>query len=276
MNTLSFHSSLVFDFDLVTGMAAPTPGARLAERVRTLSLVSHRVTEAETDEALRIGTSIERYLRGEAEQLVRICADEPVLLCYLADGWSCSLTDRSTSEAARGCTLRWKGEYLLERAVVRCRPGMGDSGLRMIMGPPRLLSKGKSAFNVFTAACDFLPLARTLGHEDICMAVYILDGHMYDSCLRKLRARHLFYYEGGFSDDDADVGRMLQDQDLVFGIKCVAHCLSNAVAWSLKPYNIGETCKDAHIVISSLRKCSKDLHGQLDMWLLQVVRYRGV
>ena len=78
----------------------------------------------------------------------------------------------------------------MERGILRAAPSQGESGMRMIMQPPRLLSQGKNSWNAFTAACEFLPMVRCMGHDDVFITVYCLDGHLFTSCMKKFKARH--------------------------------------------------------------------------------------
>ena len=252
-------------------------GSELAAKVAELSKASRSLSDTEVDECVRVGTCIERYLQQRAEAFVREHADEPLMICYFADGWSCDLTSRQTvwfAGAPEMKTDKWRGEFVLERGILRAAPSQGESGMRMIMQPPRLLSQGKNSWNAFTAACEFLPMVRCMGHDDVSISVYCLDGHLFSACLKKLKARHQLYYEmqEAAGSDFAELNKAM---DWVVGIKCVAHACSNAVKWALTPCNTGECNDDAHKIIAGLRNSSFDLQNQADLFLQRYVRFRA-
>ena len=149
----------------------------------------------------------------------------------------------------------WKGELILERAILRAAPSAGESGIRMFMAHPRLLSQGKTSWNAFTAACEFLPMGRCMGHEDVCITVYCLDGHLFTSCMKKFKARHQLYYEM-LEAAGSDFADLLKATDWAVGINCVMHACSNAVNWGLAPFNTGDLNDDAHLIIAGLRNSS--------------------
>ena len=250
--------------------------SELSDKVLELSKVSTSLSDSQLDDCARMGSCIERFLMEGAESFMKQYSDEPVMICYLADGWSCDLTARHRVWFAGASASKkdmWKGEFIMERAVLRAAPSAGEPGIRMVMAPPRLLSQGKTSWNAFTAACEFLPMGRCMGHENVCITVYCLDGHLFTSCMQKLKPRHQLYYEH-LQAEGNPLADLLKAMDWVVGIKCVAHACSNAVKWGLGPFKIGDTNDDAHLLIAGLRNSSFDLQNQADQFLMRHVRFR--
>ena len=67
----------------------------------------------------------------------------------------------------------------------------------MLFAPPIPLKKGKKAWNVFTAACEFIDTLRHSGHEVIAISIYLFDGCLFIALSRHLQARHEMYYDSG-------------------------------------------------------------------------------
>ena len=92
-----------------------------------------------------MGAAIEAYLFQKAERFARDCAHEPLLVCYMCDGWSCDLTRRHIASADTGKTIektvKWRGEFMLERAILRSAPMPGDPGIRMLMSPSLVVAR---------------------------------------------------------------------------------------------------------------------------------------
>ena len=81
---------------------------------------------------------------------------------------------------------RYGHEYLLQRAVMRCRPRIGGQVMFQKFGVPRGLENGRKAVNVFSAALDFLPLLKEQGHKHISVTMYVEHGLLH-SALQELQ-----------------------------------------------------------------------------------------
>ena len=114
-------------------------GSDVVDAALRLSQVSLSLSDADLDECVRLGAAIEAYLFQKAERFARDCAHEPLLVCYMCDGWSCDLSRRHIASADTGKTIektvKWRGEFMLERAILRSAPMPGDPGIRMLMSP---------------------------------------------------------------------------------------------------------------------------------------------
>ena len=113
-------------------------GQDFAQLALGLCQVSRSLTDDELDQCVQVGACIEKHLMDGAEGFVRRCQDEPLLVCYMCDGWSCDLTSRSLAfvgSRMQQKTNHWKGEFLLERAILRSLPSPAGDRLRMVMTP---------------------------------------------------------------------------------------------------------------------------------------------
>ena len=106
------------------------------------------------------------------------------------------------------------------------------------------------------------------------MSVYVMDGHLHVACLRKLKGRHALYYNRELNPDLDEYATMHKLMGWVIGVKCVAHACSNGVKWGLRPHWSTETSKDAHLVISALRRSSRDIQKGVDLFLQRYVAFR--
>ena len=120
---------------------------------------------------------------------------EPVGIAVLCDAWGAMVRDKRTVNVQdEGLRITREGrhihEYLLQRAVMRCRPRIGGQVMFQKFGVPRGLENGKKAANVFSASLDFLPLLKEQGHKHISVTLYVEDGLLH-SALQKLQSgRH--------------------------------------------------------------------------------------
>ena len=58
-----------------------------------------------------------------------------------------------------------------------------------------------------------------LGHADITISVYVLDGAMVDAVCRHLRAKHKLFYDTDLNPDLGPERQLLKLMDLVAGVK---------------------------------------------------------
>ena len=122
-------------------------GQDFAQLALGLCQVSRSLTDDELDQCVQVGVCIEKHMMDEAEGFVRRCQDEPLLVCYMCDGWSCDLTSRSLAfvgSRMQKKTNHWKGEFLLERAILRSLPSPAGDRLRMVMTPPSAFDQRES------------------------------------------------------------------------------------------------------------------------------------
>ena len=103
----------------------------------------------------------------------------------------------------------------------------------MLFAPPIPSKNCKNAWNVFTAACEFIDTLRHSGHAGIAISIYFFEGCLLTALSRHLHARHEMYYDSG----DSGVAQtaeltLLQLTDWVVPVKCCLHSCSNGVSWA--------------------------------------------
>ena len=153
------------------------------------------------------------------------------------------------------------------------RTAGGRTVLKAIVGHPRGLRHGKDTWPFFTAATEFFTSFREQGAKGICIYLYLQDGKFVQKFARCMRGRHALYYQAADFDEDDDV-QELALAEWVLSINCKSHSMSNAVAWSLRPWKLPEIEKDAHVSIRSLINTSESLHRHIDLFCQQAVVFR--
>ena len=156
---------------------------------------------------------------------------------------------------------------MLQRASLKALRNTGEVEMAMLIGEPIGMGHGRSCWNVFTAACDFMPLPRISGHTGICISGHILDGGMFSALHKTLSARSKLLYE----QDDIAFGPLaaeLEAKDWCVGFRCIDHSCCNAIQWALKP-SFGDLGKDdVHIAVASCRNGAAGLHSKVDAFVL--------
>ena len=132
---------------------------------------------------------------------------------------------------------------------------MGEVVNVCLFRDPRPLTAGKSAWNIFQAACNFFPMVRKLGHEGIVVSHYVWDRLMASALSRHVRQRHTLFYQMGAGGQLSGQQALLELKDWVLTSGCSCHDVHNALKWGLgvsEPQLIG-VHKKLWIAIESLR-----------------------
>ena len=212
------------------------------------------------------------------ESVVLQNVDRPIFFCYTCDGWSSFVDSRSSKRQAevlvRRCG-RHREEYLLQRGVLRTLSASdGGSQVVHLIVPPRPLRRGRGSWNVFVAAGECWGTLRSLGHRGISVTVYLQDGALHESSLRKFRGKHEVWYDVDICPVDAPERDILYNSEWVFGLQCKAHSCSNGLKWGLVSDVTASEVEDAHIVVQSLINSSMSLHSMMDVFLQQHLVFR--
>ena len=178
-------------------------------------------------------------LRLRFNELLREAAHEPVLFVYVNDGWGSNVTTRHTCSGTETKVIRnarFRHEFLLQIGVLRLgsRPGRPAGALTFVLDGAVSLRSGKRAWHCFQAGCDFMPLVRHMGHNNISCSFYVFDGLLSRPLIKRFRSRHRLYYSehGPLSCPEPD-RLLLALTDWVFGVKCASHTSSNGVKHGL-------------------------------------------
>lgn len=243
--------------------------------MENLTQVSKSFSAADMLRCHWIGQALCAFSRQRAQETSVANDGGPLLYVYLCDGWSAKVRGDIKKECGQHVVKRqghFRHEFLLERALIKCRRADGHEELHMLFGPPRGLRLGKSSWNALTAASEFFPLPRAAGHNGLSLSVYIQDGALFQASLRLMRARHSLYYdtlrEMGEPSDPLEEAR-----DLVIGIRCRAHGLRNSLPWGLGANLCEESVDNTHIMLASLLNCSSAIHEHVDIFLVHSVKF---
>ena len=173
-------------------------------------------------EALKLAHVLTTYSQQQVMCALRAFPDAPVLWMHGSDDWGCDvpktvcrLVPNSGLKVTRNGRLRQ--EFLLQRGFLRRRRPGGTHALIAVVGNPRGLGCGRSAFHIMAAIMEWQPLLRGQGFNGPQATIYLLDGISFDCLSRKLLARHDIFYEGRYDADDVD-GVLLRSSDLAFCI----------------------------------------------------------
>ena len=198
---------------------------------------------------------------------------------YQQDGWSCDMSSRKVSKIQldhSALVVRRNGrlrmEYMLNRGFAKRM--VGDVvEVAVKVGEPIGMSLGKAAWHAFSAACDFVPIPRSLGAKGITITAYVLDGALFQPVRRHCMARHALYYDDEYGVEVAGVRLELAASDWVVGMKCVLHGCGNSIKWGLLT-TFPHVDRDAvHIMIKALNNCKTALYSKILTMLMQCMHF---
>ena len=101
---------------------------------------------------------------------------------------------------------------------------------------PRPLASKKCA-DIFSAACDHVPLMKLAGHKGISIFLYMQDGLFALPFGKRMRARHNLFFKPELCPlpFESPVDRELAEmRDWVLTWCCCAHSCSRALKWGLR------------------------------------------
>ena len=161
----------------------------------------------EVRECEAIADAVTAWLKRHMETVVVEHVDRPILFCYMCDGWGSFVGRRTTRRQGEMVVQhygRHREEYLLQRSVLRTlSPSASGHQLMNLISPPRPLRLGRGSWNIFVAAGEFFGTLRSLGHRGISVTVYLQDGALDESSLRKFRGKHEVWYDNDICPVDA-------------------------------------------------------------------------
>jgi hypothetical protein len=124
----------------------------------------------------------------------------------------------------------------VQKVYVRTTSAAGVPAVVALLSDPRPLTAGKSAWCLYTAATEFCPLLKDLGHASISVSHYGFDRAMYSALSRKLLQRHVLYHETRRAVDATGIAYMSELLDWPTATACCNHDVQNALKWSLQKY----------------------------------------
>ena len=143
----------------------------------------------------------------------------------------------------------------------------------IIFGAPRGLGNGKSNWEFFTAASEFISGPRMLGCRGVCSTFLCFDGLMFRPLLRHMQARSEIFYATHGQRMFAEAMTEMRCLDYTLGTRCVAHIGSNAIQHAASPFTTDEILASCWVLNDAYRKNSAALLGKLDEWLPTVVAF---
>jgi hypothetical protein len=246
---------------------------------RKFSVVSNALSIAERNLALKLSAALQILQDSEVERMILDHSDEPMLACYISDGWARMIQSTTVTKLNVGNSYlrvtrrgRFRHEFLCQRGVFLCDPFDGTHLSHLLLSEPVGLKLGGRAVHVFTAACEFMSTLRQSGHRGLCWNVYLQDGLLHSILTRFFKARHELYYTRG-----PELGlhaQELHDTDLTVTIRCSSHSCSNSLGHGLKVVSKKDFLVDElHIVTASYLNAASQLYTDLDDWLSLRLRF---
>ena len=258
----------------------PTSSAEILEMLRAKGRAGgRRRSTAYKDESLQLSAAVRAWNSEEWASLIRRHEDEPLAVAVMSDAWGTMVRDKQiVNMADEGLrvlrTGHFRHEYLLHRAVMRCRPRIGGQLMFQLIGMPRGLKLGKKAVNVFRAKEEFLPLLKQAGHRSISVTVYVEDGLLHTALEKLVGGYHERYCEQMAIESGPAAAQQLKDTDWPLFLKCTAHPCSNCIKTSARRLMPTDDVKDdLHIVSSAFLKGSSALFDHLDSFLMAKLEF---
>ena len=234
---------------------------------------------SEEDQCVILAELLRTYLKHRAEALIRAHSHDAVLVSYCSDATPMLLDATATRTWGTSLVYR-KGkvfaELLMQRTLVRA-PSKEGGKLAFVFDYPRPLSQGKSAWHLFTCACEHFPLSRALGHQAISIYHFASDRLPFSSLARKLSARCEAYYDPAVGAcSGADRG-LLHLTHWFVATPCAAHDINNGLKWSLNPcLTKADLVSDLYLCTKGLRNSYTLLHRHLLGHIMELLQYRDV
>jgi hypothetical protein len=249
-----------------------TPSA-IAALYRQYGLAHKAVGRDEDRLCSKLCEIAKELLLARVKEAVGLAGGRAILCSYSSDGTP--LLTQATVVAKLGARKvhRRAGraiEFLLERFFLKFVGSDGTPVVRCLLRDPRPLSFGKGSWQIFQAACEFLPHLRSLGHEGIIVSHACFDRAVYSAVSRKVQQRQYLWYEHRFGPAPRTGGAaLLELTDWHMSTGCVNHDVHNSLKWSMW-WLVQEPCgvlRNIHIAVESLRNSFDLLHRYLKGFL---------
>ena len=263
-------------------MASSVVSARdlVKKRAQVSAVADHNEQPREVD---RLADALRIFTRAEARRLVVGAQGVPILVSYSNDGTPLSVRKRVVLPGVAGSMTREGGashELLCQRAMYRTRDRTtgGWQTVAMIRDPVPLVH-GKGAGPVFSAAVEFLPTLRQMGHRGIAIHHYAFDRALHAPLVRRFKQHHarLAPQWAAPTEPEAGPARLFPPALLewVLDTGCCNHDVHNGLKWSLLQYLTDDAfMKDTFLVIESMRNGFSLLHEELSRWVVTAVDWR--
>ena len=172
--------------------------SEIQDLIHELQSPSLVMDENQLANAQRACAVVEDIATERCREVIRLAHKGPVLQMFMSDGWSCDMMYREAScfEDNRVESMaRMRTEFLLQRALLKCRRG-DELHLAVKIQRPRPLAT-KKCDDVWCAASEFCPVLALSGHKGIGIHVYIQDGLFASPFGKRMLARHALFWKKG-------------------------------------------------------------------------------
>ena len=160
-------------------------GTDLAAWVRQVSKTTSSLAMGRMRPLFRYCCSMVFFMRRRLAALMSEDEEDvpPSSVSYQSDGWSAIVSERNR-ESFGPVTIdrsgRVKKEFMLERTIVKTIDENGGIVARLLVTPARPMDEGQSGWHIFGAACDHLPLVRSMRYMGAIATIYLQDGLHYE------------------------------------------------------------------------------------------------
>ena len=220
---------------------------------------------------------IEDMTTAKVSRIINAAGRRPVLQVYMSDGWSTDIRARDSSFVGQVRVTRsgrLRTEFVLQRVIVKCRVG-DEMRLAIKIARPRCLAT-KKCIDLWSAACDFQPMLKLMGHAGVSISLYLQDGLFAKPFGNRMMARHDLFFEASYCpiEFEYDTDRAMAElRDWPVHWKCSAHSCSLALKWGLRPFVIGDLLESVHISNSGLLRASTGLLGEVAHFIAGYVSF---
>ena len=239
----------------------------LRQLVEPLTATDSTLLGEALDRAYRVTLAVDQVLRDKCARIISATANRPVLYVYQSDGWSVRLSYKHTMSSSGETVVRetrLRRENLLERGLVRTTRPCGKTEFCVLLGPPRSLIHGRSAWHVFAAATEFDATLRSQQHVGVAIHIYLMDGCATMLAAQdRLEALHEMYYTD-FGPLPVEERWALRHTEWVIPIRCVVHAAHLGVKWGLGNAMTAAISEDAHVALRGVINSSESLFEKMD------------
>ena len=247
------------------------------ERLADFSRVSKSLSREEEDELPRLVEALKWHLKDRCVRLVQSAQHAAVLWSYGSDSTKLRVAatqDETSGDHRHVRQGRQTEHFLMQRGLMKVQYADGTQELGFLWSDIVSLSAGQKGWNMFSAAAQFFPVLRRLGHSGICLQHYCFDRGVYECMNRHLRERQEAFYHADLNPSlDRDSAHLLHLTDWSLSSGCCVHDVHNAQKWALRAAGPKETIDDLHIIIESLRNTFPSLLIALPRFLVAHVSF---
>ena len=239
--------------------------SEIQDLIHELQSPSLVMDENQLANAQRACAVVEDIATERCREVIRLAHKGPVLQMFMSDGWSCDMRYREAScfeDNRVESRARMRTEFLLQRALLKCRRG-DELHLAVKIQRPRPLAT-KKCDDVWCAASEFCPVLALSGHKGIGIHVYIQDGLFASPFGKRMLARHALFWQKAHCPltftTDAEMF-LAELRDWVYTTGCFARSCSKALKWGMRALVVGcdELLEAIHISVSALLRGSQGL-----------------